>query len=63
MNVFEAAARGNVETYLGDVCSPDDDPEFIADEAYVLAMDGALKSGASMAEAREIAQRVANNYR
>ncbi len=63
MDDIESAARGNVEAHLGDVCEPDDDPNYIAEEVFVLAMDGALKAGANMERAREIGEMIAGEYR
>lgn len=59
MDRFEQAARDNVERHIGDVCTGDDDPEVIKDEAYTLAFDGAVAAGAGHREAAEIATRIA----
>ena len=40
---------------LGDVCSGDDDPETIAEEAFTLAHDALVDAGVEMGKASEIA--------
>jgi hypothetical protein len=59
---YEQAARDNVDRHLGDVCEPDDPGEIIADEAFALAFDGAVDAGATMDEARAIANKIAAAY-
>jgi len=53
-----AAAERNVEMFLGDT-----DPENAAEEAFTLAVDGAMDAGASSEEATMIGREVADAYR
>lgn len=63
------AARSNVERHIGDVITPDMlDPDSetgmnsFYEEVYTLAHDGAVNAGATMADARQIAQIVRGEY-
>ena len=63
------AARSNVDRHLGDVLTADMlDPEsetgmdLFYDEVYTIAHDGAVNAGATMEEARKIAQIVRGEY-
>ena len=60
------AARAYCERHLGDVAGDYADEESLGsalyDEAYTLAHDGALSAGATMAQACEVAARVAQSY-
>jgi hypothetical protein len=64
--VWREAARGNVESHLGDVVADYESEELAADaiydEVYVLAFDGAKDAGATMDRAREIALEIATSY-
>ena len=63
------AARRNVDQHIGDVIAPDMlDPtsesgmDRFYEEVYTIAHDGAVKAGATMEEARKIAQVVRGEY-
>ena len=69
MQQYLAAARNNVDKHIGDVLTADMlDPEsesgmdLFYEEVYVLAHDGAVKAGASMDEAKKIADTVRGEY-
>ena len=69
MQHYYTAARNNVEAHLGDVITADMlDPDSESgmdefyEEVYVLAHDGAVKAGATMEEAKKVADTVRGEY-
>ena len=63
------ASRRNVDQHIGDLIDPDMlDPtsesgmDRFYEEVYTIAHDGAVKAGATMEEARKIAQVVRGEY-
>ena len=58
LDVLRQLARENVERHLGDACDPDDAPDVIAENAYVLAYDAVVDAGASMEVARMVAEEI-----
>ena len=58
LDVQRQLARENVERHLGNACDSDDDPEVIAENAYVLAHDAVVDAGASMEIARTVAEEI-----
>jgi hypothetical protein len=58
MEELRKLAREHVERYLGDACDPDDDPEVIEDNVYILAYEAIIDAGASMVAARQVAMEI-----
>lgn len=55
-------ARANIDSNLGNAADPDD-PNSIAENAYVLAFDALHDRGVDAKIAREIASHIAAEYR
>ena len=63
MDKFIEAASRNVERFLGDIDEESlNDADVFYEEVRTLAHDGAVDAGASMEQAREIAQSIAAQY-
>ena len=63
MDKFIQAANCNVECFLGDIDQESlNDPNVFYEEVRTLAHDGAVDAGATMEQAREIAQLIVAQY-
>ena len=63
MDKFIQAANLNVECFLGDIDEQAlNDADLFYEEVYTLAHDGAVDAGATMEQAREIAQSIVARY-
>lgn len=63
MDKFIQAANCNVECFLGDIDEQAlNDADLFYEEVYTLAHDGAVDAGATMEQAREIAQSIVARY-
>jgi hypothetical protein len=63
MEHFVQKATANVERFLGDIDEQAlNDADLFYEEVYTLAHDGAVDAGATVEQAREIAEKICSQY-